>query len=316
LGENSLGMGMGMGMGGGEDVLSGLGLGLTGLDTSGDHEWLGSGGNSGAIRGLSQHQQHQQLSSNSSTTVESVEKSSPTAASRFALSGTAGSYLPSTLDSVASSAASTSPMHTFGGPPGLYGSGGARAGSTLTPDDDPLLPATSQHSSTRTPGTKTSGCSDISEPNGLADGADGAAAATQVARASNKGEEDDGFGVSFTHPSLDRWMIKAWLPLVFDGFEYDLIDSFVNRLRDDGGFVTVQDLLDAQSRGELTRQNLADIAGFKIGHCNRLDRALAEYSRKQGRGPAGSAGAEAAAEDGGAGGGSRMRALVVEKPLL
>lgn len=93
---------------------------------------------------------------------------------------------------------------------------------------------------------------------------------------------------------------------------YDLIDSFVNRLRDDGGFVTVQDLLDAQLRGELSRQNLADIAGFKIGHCNRLDRALAEHSRAQGRGQAGGAGAGAEAADGG----NRMRALVVEKPLL
>ena len=87
--------------------------------------------------------------------------------------------------------------------------------------------------------------------------------------------DDDG---AIAHPPLDKWMIKVWLPLVFEGFEYDLIDSFVNRLRDDGGFVTVQDLLDAQSRGELTRQSLADMAGFKVGHCNRLDRALATYT--------------------------------------
>ena len=89
--------------------------------------------------------------------------------------------------------------------------------------------------------------------------------------------DDDGEG-AMAHPPLDKWMIKVWLPLVFEGFEYDLIDSFVNRLRDDGGFVTVQDLLDAQARGELSRQSLADIAAFKVGHCNRLDRSLSIYT--------------------------------------
>lgn len=79
---------------------------------------------------------------------------------------------------------------------------------------------------------------------------------------------------------LDKWMIKAWLPIVFSGFDYDVIDSFVARLRDDGGFVTVQDLLDAVARDELSRENLADIAGFKVGHCNRLDKALAVYNSK------------------------------------
>lgn len=79
---------------------------------------------------------------------------------------------------------------------------------------------------------------------------------------------------------LDKWMIKAWLPIVFSGFDYDVIDSFVARLRDDGGFVTVQDLLDAVARDELTRETLAVIAGFKVGHCNRLDKALGAYNGK------------------------------------
>jgi hypothetical protein len=51
-------------------------------------------------------------------------------------------------------------------------------------------------------------------------------------------------------------------------------------LRDDGGFVTVQDLLDAVARDELTRETLAVIAGFKVGHCNRLDKALGAYNGK------------------------------------
>lgn len=79
---------------------------------------------------------------------------------------------------------------------------------------------------------------------------------------------------------LDKWMIKAWLPIVFSGFDYDVIDSFVAQLRDNGGFVTVQDLLDAVARDELTREALADFAGFKVGHCNRLDKALAVYDSK------------------------------------
>jgi hypothetical protein len=36
-----------------------------------------------------------------------------------------------------------------------------------------------------------------------------------------------------------------------------------------------QDLLDAQARGELSREALAAIAGFKVGHCNRLEKSLA-----------------------------------------
>jgi hypothetical protein len=39
--------------------------------------------------------------------------------------------------------------------------------------------------------------------------------------------------------SLDKWMITAWLPIAFDGFDNKLIDDFVAKLRDEGGFVTV-----------------------------------------------------------------------------
>mmetsp|Transcript_32125 Transcript_32125/g.30618 ORF Transcript_32125/g.30618 Transcript_32125/m.30618 type:complete len:787 (-) Transcript_32125:234-2594(-) len=76
---------------------------------------------------------------------------------------------------------------------------------------------------------------------------------------------------------LDKWMIKTWLPIVFNGFDYSVIDVFIDKLRDNGGFVTLQDLLDAQSKGELTRETLGDIAGLKVGHCNRLEKALAAY---------------------------------------
>lgn len=90
-------------------------------------------------------------------------------------------------------------------------------------------------------------------------------------------QSDDGDQFSSTSIPFDKWMIKAWLPIAFNGFDYDLIDIFVAKLRDDGGFVTLQDLLDAQSKGELTREMLSEIAGFKVGHCNRFEKALAAY---------------------------------------
>ena len=80
-----------------------------------------------------------------------------------------------------------------------------------------------------------------------------------------------------SHIPANKWMIKAWLPLAFEGFDAELIESFISKLRDDGGFVTVQDLLDARASFELTRESLGDIAGFKLGHCNRLERALSTF---------------------------------------
>ena len=40
----------------------------------------------------------------------------------------------------------------------------------------------------------------------------------------------------------------------------------------------MKDLLDAQARGELGRESLASIAGFKVGHCNRLEKSLASLA--------------------------------------
>jgi hypothetical protein len=91
----------------------------------------------------------------------------------------------------------------------------------------------------------------------------------------NQHENND--KLSSTSIPLDKWTIKAWLPIAFDGFDKTLINTFISKLRDDGGFVTVQDLLDYQSKGELTREALADIAGFKVGHWNRFEKTLAPY---------------------------------------
>ena len=75
----------------------------------------------------------------------------------------------------------------------------------------------------------------------------------------------------------DKWMIKVWLPIAFEGFDTKLIDLFIVKLRDDGGFVTLQDLIDARTTQELTREALAEIAGFKLGHFNRLEKALSVF---------------------------------------
>jgi hypothetical protein len=89
---------------------------------------------------------------------------------------------------------------------------------------------------------------------------------------------DEELSLSYIPPH--KWMIKAWLPMAFDGFDRNVIDYFIRKLRDDGGFVTLQDLLDARASNELTREVLADIAGFKLGHYNRLERALAAAERE------------------------------------
>ena len=91
--------------------------------------------------------------------------------------------------------------------------------------------------------------------------------------------DDDPSSLSFIPPH--KWMIKAWLPIAFEGFDIDVIDYFICKLRDDGGFVTLQDLLDARASNELTREVLADIAGFKLGHYNRLEKALAAADRER-----------------------------------
>eukprot|EP00596_Hydrurales_sp_CCMP1899_P009800 CAMPEP_0119035564 /NCGR_PEP_ID=MMETSP1177-20130426/2648_1 /TAXON_ID=2985 /ORGANISM="Ochromonas sp, Strain CCMP1899" /LENGTH=1104 /DNA_ID=CAMNT_0006994003 /DNA_START=168 /DNA_END=3482 /DNA_ORIENTATION=- len=75
----------------------------------------------------------------------------------------------------------------------------------------------------------------------------------------------------------DQCFIQNWLPMVFSGYDGDMVDTFIMHLRDDGGFITVQDLIDAQTINGLTRELLANIAGFKAGHFNRLEKALAVY---------------------------------------
>ena len=98
-----------------------------------------------------------------------------------------------------------------------------------------------------------------------------------VANLSMKPPEED---ISLSYIPPHKWMIKAWLPMAFEGFDRNVIDYFIRKLRDDGGFVTLQDLLDARASNELTREVLADIAGFKLGHYNRLERALAAAERE------------------------------------
>jgi hypothetical protein len=83
-------------------------------------------------------------------------------------------------------------------------------------------------------------------------------------------------GSSSDHAAVvsDRMLLSVWLPQLFEGFPKEQIDAFVEKLRDNGGFVTVKDLRDAQSNSQLTLELLQDVAGLKLGHFNRLINGL------------------------------------------
>jgi len=66
--------------------------------------------------------------------------------------------------------------------------------------------------------------------------------------------------------------LKDWLPGVLDGFPSSLIDSFIQALQEDG-FISVNDLIIAQSMDQLTFEYLRSM-GFKMGHFNRLITSL------------------------------------------
>lgn len=83
---------------------------------------------------------------------------------------------------------------------------------------------------------------------------------------------------SIDHMASDRILLSVWLPQVFEGFPKEQIDSFVNKMRDNGGFVTVKDLRDAQSNSQLTLELLQEVAEFKLGHFNRLKNGLASFN--------------------------------------
>jgi hypothetical protein len=68
--------------------------------------------------------------------------------------------------------------------------------------------------------------------------------------------------------------IDIWMRSIFGGFDERLIDEFCGRFRDDAGFATVGDLHEAYTRGQLTFEFVARLANFKLGHHNRLIKAL------------------------------------------
>lgn len=83
-------------------------------------------------------------------------------------------------------------------------------------------------------------------------------------------------GVSHPKPHNLDMLIATWLPTVFGtGFESELIQSFASALEHDGGFLTVGDLVDAMEYKTLDKTFLASL-GFKLGHMNRLYKALSE----------------------------------------
>jgi hypothetical protein len=68
--------------------------------------------------------------------------------------------------------------------------------------------------------------------------------------------------------------LSVWLPNLFAGFDGPLVSTFLESLRDECGFMTVQDLLQAQSNSQLTFEFMKSACGMKLGHFNRLIKGL------------------------------------------
>eukprot|EP01038_Epipyxis_sp_PR26KG_P015104 gene15104-20322_t len=76
-------------------------------------------------------------------------------------------------------------------------------------------------------------------------------------------------GLTNQVPSGKDMLLMEWFNIVYHGFNNDLIRSFVDKLNDEG-FLTIEDLLIAQSLGQLNFDFFKESIGFKIGHFNRL----------------------------------------------
>ena len=73
--------------------------------------------------------------------------------------------------------------------------------------------------------------------------------------------------------------LKTWIPAVLNGFDPSLVLTFVDQMRDDYGFLTTEDLMTAQLGNQLTLDALKDIAGFRVGHFNRIVKGLASLGK-------------------------------------
>lgn len=73
--------------------------------------------------------------------------------------------------------------------------------------------------------------------------------------------------------------VDVWMRSVFAGFDFTLINGFCDKFRREAGFATVADLLEAHARGQLTLEFVGQLAGFKLGHFNRLHKALENLSK-------------------------------------
>lgn len=87
-------------------------------------------------------------------------------------------------------------------------------------------------------------------------------------------EERKSLGSLYDNYTSDQVLLSTWLPQLFEGFPRDQIESFIEKLRDNGGFVTVHDLKTAQVNSQLTLELLQEVAEFKLGHYNRLINGL------------------------------------------
>jgi hypothetical protein len=74
--------------------------------------------------------------------------------------------------------------------------------------------------------------------------------------------------------------LSVWLPDLFAGFDGPLVNSFLESMRDECGFMTVQDLLEAQANSQLTFEFMKSACAMKLGHFNRLIKGLENCKSK------------------------------------
>jgi hypothetical protein len=94
------------------------------------------------------------------------------------------------------------------------------------------------------------------------------------------------YSTMVTPPTADRRQlvdltmpIDVWMRSVFAGFDVNMINMFSERFRHDAGFATVADMLESYAQGQLTLDFVAHLANFKLGHHNRLVKALESLAK-------------------------------------
>ena len=69
-------------------------------------------------------------------------------------------------------------------------------------------------------------------------------------------------------------LLKVWLPHILTGFDTLLVESFIDKLCEVEGILTVGDLMVLRDEDYFTLERLGPTIGFKMGHFLRVKKAL------------------------------------------